>query len=443
MKKIFVSVGLAAAGVAGWSSASAQSLEAGATPKLWNVSASLRGFYDDNYAVAQNKKGSFGFEFTPSVSANVDLPQTDIGVKYTLGLYYYLQRANVGLNPLDVTHQGDLWVDHAFNERWKLNLADSLAVGQDPQLVQGGAVVRVAGNNLANRAQATLNTEWTKPFSTATHYGNNLFIYQNNNNSPTNGANPSNAALLNRIEQNAGIDLQWHFSPETIGFVGYNYSWVRYSGNAEIAIPYNAAPMPWLYYFSDNRDYNTHYGYVGVSHEFGPSLSGSARGGVSDTETLHEYDIQHGGPNGYLSGPSSTSLAPYADLSLTYTYLPGSYVQAGFTHNINSTDVATPSATTGLLTAYQESSVFYMDINHRFNSKLSASLLGQYQYSTYKEGAYNGEGDSTVRAGINLNYLINRHFSADVGYSFDDLISSIPGRANTRNRVYIGLTANY
>jgi hypothetical protein len=207
MKKIFVSVGLAAAGVAGWSSASAQSLEAGATPKLWNVSASLRGFYDDNYAVAQNKKGSFGFEFTPSVSANVDLPQTDIGVKYTLGLYYYLQRANVGLNPLDVTHQGDLWVDHAFNERWKLNLADSLAVGQDPQLVQGGAVVRVAGNNLANRAQATLNTEWTKPFSTATHYGNNLFIYQNNNNSPTNGANPSNAALLNRIEQNAGIDL--------------------------------------------------------------------------------------------------------------------------------------------------------------------------------------------------------------------------------------------
>jgi hypothetical protein len=424
MKKIFVSVGLAAAGVAGWSSASAQSLEAGATPKLWNVSASLRGFYDDNYAVAQNKKGSFGFEFTPSVSANVDLPQTDIGVKYTFGLYYYLQRANNGLDPLDMTHQGDLWVDHAFNERWKLNLADSLAVAQDPELVQGGTPVRVSGNNLANRAQATLNTEWTKPFSTATHYGNNLFIYQNNNNGTP--SNPSYAALLNRIEQNAGIDLQWHFSPETIGFVGYNYSWVRYDGNAQIAPSYGS-----VNYYSSSRDYNTHYGYVGVSHEFGPSLSGSARGGVSDTEMYNDP-----------VSPNS-SLAPYADLSLTYTYLPGSYVQAGFTHNINSTDVATPSATTGRLTAYQESSVFYMDINHRFNSKLSASLLGQYQYSTYKEGGYNGEGDSVVRAGINLDYQINRHFSAGIGYSFDDLISSIAGRANTRNRVYIGLTAKY
>jgi hypothetical protein len=442
MKKIFVSVGLVAAGAAGWSSASAQSLEAGATPKLWNVSASLRGFYDDNYAVVQNKKGSFGFEFTPSVSANVSLPQTDIGIKYTLGLYYYLQRANVGLNPLDVTHQGDLWVDHAFNERWKLNLTDSLAVGQDPQLIQGGAVVRVNGNNLGNRAQATLNTEWTKAFSTATHYGNNLFIYQDNSHNPTNAVNPSNAALLNRVEQNAGIDLQWHFSPDTIGFVGYNYSWVRYEGNAQIA-PFYPGPGPALFYFSDNRDYNANYGYVGVSHEFGPSLSGSARGGVSDTEILHVYDLQHGGPNGYLPGPSSASLAPYADISLTYTYRPGSYLQAGFTHNINSTDVATPSATTRQLTAYQESSVFYTDLNHRFNSKLSASLIGQYQYSTYKEGAYNGEGDSDIRAGVNLNYQINRHFSTEVGYNYDDLISSIQGRANNRNRVYIGLTANY
>ena len=127
MKKIFVSVGLAAAGAAGWSSASAQSMDAAASPKMWNVSATLRGFYDDNYAVAHNKVGSFGFEVTPSVSANVALSQTDLGIKYTLGMAYFLQRADNGINPLDLSHQGDLWVDHAFNESWKLNVADSLA----------------------------------------------------------------------------------------------------------------------------------------------------------------------------------------------------------------------------------------------------------------------------------------------------------------------------
>ena len=47
MKKIFVSIGLAAS-AAGLSSVFAQGMES-ATPKLWNVSGTLRGFYDDNY----------------------------------------------------------------------------------------------------------------------------------------------------------------------------------------------------------------------------------------------------------------------------------------------------------------------------------------------------------------------------------------------------------
>ena len=433
MKKIFVSVGLAAAGAAGWSSASAQSMEADASPKLWNVTANLRGFYDDNYAVAHNKVGSFGFELTPSVSANVALSQTDLGIKYTFGMSYYLQRAQNGINAFDFSHQGDLWLDHAFNENWKLNVADSLAMGQDPQLIQGGAVIRVAGNNIANRATVKLDTEWTQQFSTATHYGNSFFIY--NNNSVTNAANPSEAGLLNRVEENAGIDFQWHFSSETIGFVGYNYSWVRYTGNARIANDYlliTPPSPPWLvHYYSSARDNNTHYGYVGVSHEFGPNLSASVRGGVSDTEMFNDP-----------ISPSS-SLSPYADLSLTYTYFPGCYVQAGFTHNINSTDVASPSTTTHRLTQYQESSVFYMDINHRFNSKFTASLVSQYQYSSYKDGAYGGTGDSDFNAGLNLNYMINRHISAEAGYNFDDLISSISNRGSIRNRVYIGLSANY
>jgi hypothetical protein len=430
MKRFFVSAGLAAS-VAGMTSIHAQSMQAGTSPKLWNVSANLRGFYDDNYSVSSAQKGSFGFEFSPSISANVAFGQTDIGVKYTFGLFYYLQRADNGLNPLDLTHTGDLWLDHAFNERWKLNVTDSLADGQDPQLVQGGAVVRVNGNNLGNRANIKLTTDWTKEFSTAVRYGNNLYIYSNNSN--TNAANPSEAALLNRIEQNAGIDLQWHFAPETIGYVGYNYSWVRYDGNAQIAAPVTIIfPTPRIVqYFSSARDYNAHYGYLGLSHQITPNLTANARGGASIVD-LYNDPVS-----------PSTSVAPYADLSLTYTYRPGSYVQAGYTHNINSTDIATPSAATHQLTAYQESSTFYLDINHRFNSKLSATLLGQYEYSTYKDGAYGGNGDDQINASIDLNYQLNRHLAAQAGYNFSDLLSSIQGRGNARNRVYLGLSANY
>ena len=431
MKRFFVSVGLAA-GAAGVQSAFAQAMDAGATPKIWNISSNLRGFYDDNYAVAHNKQGSFGFELSPSIGANTSFQQTDIGVRYTFGMYYYLQRAQNGIDPLDYTHQGDIWIDHAINERFKVNVTDTLAVGQDPKLVQGGAVVRVSGNNVDNNAKVTLNSEWTRQFSTSTFYGNTLVVYNNDGTNNANGANPSNAALLNRMEQNVGTDFQWHFQPELIGFVGYNFSWVNYNGEGQIAPP---LPPPnnignYTHYYSDARNSRTHYGYVGVSDEFSPSLSGTIRAGVSYTDVYNDPVDPY------------TSLAPYADMSVTYTYMPGSYVQAGFTQDQNATDVVAPNSQ-GQLTQYQETSVFYMDVNHQFNQKLSGSLTSQYQYSTFNSGAYSTNPDQNVSAGLNFNYMINRHFSANTGYNFSELLSDINGRSNSRNVVYLGLSANY
>ena len=432
MKKIFVSVGLAAAGAAGLPSVHAQSMDAGASPKIWNVAANLRGFYDDNYAVAHDKTGSFGFELSPSVSANVALQQTDIGVRYTFGMYYYLQRAQNGIDPLDYTHQGDFWLDHSFNERFKLTLADTVAVGQDPQLVQGGSVIRVNGNNVANTATATLNSEWTRQFSTTTHYGNNLVVYDNGGtNSPS---NPSQAALLNRMQQDVGTTFNWQFQPETTGFIGYDFTWVNYTGNAPIAPQYvliNPPNIRTVNYYSDARNYRTHTGYVGVSEEFSPNLSASVSLGVSSTY-LYNDPIS-----------KETSLSPYANASVTYTYMPGCYVQANFTQGQNATDVSTPSAN-GQLTQYQESSVFTLSLNHQLTTKLSGSLIGGYQYSSYKNGAYeNNTGDSSVSAGLHLNYTINRHFSANAGYDFNELFSTINQRGNSRNVVYLGLGANY
>src|ERR1700761_4483413 len=61
MKKFVVSAGLVAIGAASVQSLMADDANGiAATPKAWNVSASLRGFYDDNYSTAPNKKGSFG-----------------------------------------------------------------------------------------------------------------------------------------------------------------------------------------------------------------------------------------------------------------------------------------------------------------------------------------------------------------------------------------------
>ena len=88
MKKFFVSAGLVAIGATALQSAMAD--ETG--PKYWSAGATLRGFYDDNYNIGNSSKGSFGTEVLPTVSAHLPLGQTDIGIRYTYGLYYYEKR---------------------------------------------------------------------------------------------------------------------------------------------------------------------------------------------------------------------------------------------------------------------------------------------------------------------------------------------------------------
>jgi len=437
MKKTFISIGLAAVGAAGIQSIDAQTsvqptgtptMDTGISPKTWNVAANLRGFYDDNYAVAHNKTGSFGIELTPSISANVAMQQTDVGAKYTFGMYYYQQRQDSGIDALDYTHQGDLWLDHSFNERQKLTIADSLVIGQDPQLVQGGAVIRVNGDNLNNTATVTLNSEWTRLFSTATHYGNTLVDYNNSAASATNS--PSYAALLNRIQQDVGIDFQWAFQPETIGFIGYDFTWLDYTGNAQIAAPFPVGPGKFVNYYSDSRNYYTHYAYLGLTKTFSPNLSGSFRVGASLTDLYNDPVSKE------------NTVSPYANINVTYTYLPGCYVQLGFTQNQNVTDISAVGSN-GQLTQYQESSSVYLDLNHQITSKLSGSLVGSYQHSTFQDGQYNNISENTVSAGIHFDYRINRHFSANAGYDFSELLSTVNQRGNSRNVVYLGLGANY
>ena len=74
------------------------------TSKPWSISASLRGFYDDNY-FAQPKAlaaESFGFEVRPRIAFNLPLEQTYIGGSYTYSMKYYEDRNN---DPIDHTQR--------------------------------------------------------------------------------------------------------------------------------------------------------------------------------------------------------------------------------------------------------------------------------------------------------------------------------------------------
>lgn len=430
MKKLFIFVGLAAAGTASLQAEYAPDLNSMQTTKIWSVSSTLRGFYDDNYTTSPNgnKQGSAGYEISPSLQLSVPLQQTEIGLKYTYGLYYYQERRNQGNDPYDQSHQVDLWLDHAFTERVQGTVKDTLAIGQEPSLLNpGGGPVsqpyRVEGNNLANNANVALTVDWTHEFSTVSTYNNGIYDFQNANGTAT---NPSQAGLLNRLDQSIGTDFQWMVVPETTVLIGYTYEWLLYTAGEPISPGTISHPAT---FYSNERNNDSHIIYAGFQHSFLPNLNVSVKAGAQYTQY-------------YNDSATPDQLTPYVDSTASYTYAPGSYVQLGFQHMQNSSDIAT-TGSNGNITQGEQSSVFSASVNHQITAKLLGSLVGTAQDSRYYQGAYNNNSDWLYSIGANLTYAFNQYFSTEIGYNFDDLQSNVPQTGYSRNRVYLGVTLAY
>ncbi len=427
MKKFVVSVGLAASGAMVLNmSGMAQSALFG-DAKDWNVSSSLQGFYDSNYNIGANQQGSWGIELSPTITATIPLTQTQIGFLYTYGLQWYAQRQNDHVNAYDQQHTVSLWVDHAFNERYDLKVADTFNSGQEPELLAGGGTIyRVNGNNIANNATATLNTEWTRLISTSLSYENNFYDYQSQ----------PYAGQLNRVDNSPALDVQWHLTPETMLFVGYKFNIENYLDGAVIA---NYGPTtpggPLENYYSDSRDNISHFGYVGAQANLLPNLVAAGKVGVQYYETI----------NNPVQNTSDTT--PYADLSLIYTYQPGCNAQMGFTETRNATDVVSVNNTAASnysLTQDLLSSTVYASVNHQLTPKLLLTVIGRYTASQYNGGEFNNEWQYDYSAGVSANYAFTRHVSGQLGYNYDNVAAPAgSGQSYLRNRVYFGFSVAY
>ena len=65
----------------------------------------------------------------------VPLQQTELGLRNTYSMTYYQERESLSQDPIDQSDQLDLWVDHAFTERWQGKVMDTFVVAQEPQLL--------------------------------------------------------------------------------------------------------------------------------------------------------------------------------------------------------------------------------------------------------------------------------------------------------------------
>ncbi len=425
MKKLLTSAGLVAIGVSGLQAAYAPTLSSMQTTKPWSVSAALRGFYDDNYTTSPNniKRSTVGYELTPSASLNLPLDQTFIGLSYEYSLRYFEDRRN---HKYDQSHKFDARLDHAFTERYKLELSDSFVIAQEPEVLSpGGAVaipLRTEGNNVRNLGSISFTAQLTELFGLEFRYQNTFYDYKQDASNAALGA-PSRSALLDRDEHLAAINLRWQLRPETVGIVGYQFGFVDFSSKESIGNdPFTGANIN-----SDIRNSRSHYLYIGADHRFNSQLNASIRLGGQYVDYYKQKD---------------TTVSPYADASLAYQFTPESSIQAGIHHTRTRTDVATIVSGKDV-TSDQEVTAVYAQLNHKITPHLLGSILVQGQRGTFERGTADGDIEYYFLASANLAYQFNTHLLAEAGYNFDRVDSDQSGRSYSRNRVYVGIRATY
>lgn len=426
MKKIVASVGLAAIGASGLQAAT---LPGGDASKPWRISATLRGFYDDNINTlpdgSPNKVDSFGFEISPSASLSWAPEQTSINATYAYSLRYYVRKPSGNTDHYDQTHTFNFLLSHSFNPRYHLDVSDSFVIGQEPDTLRTGAAFttfqRIPGDNIRNYGYIDFSAQMTTLLGFKFGYANTFYDYAD---AHGNAAFPSRSGLLDRLEHTLHLDATWLVQPQTTAVVGYQFKQVNYTAGEEIAINGSGVSI-----FSENRDNREHYAYIGADHTFRPDLTGSVKVGG---RYLDFYKDPTGNGNGF---------GPYAMGSLHWTYAPESYLEAGVSHDMNTTD--TISVIGDSFTQDEESTVVFVTLNHRITPNLVGNITGQFQDSTFNGGAINGLSERYFLIGLNLEYRFNPHLSAHVGYNYDIVDSDVSSRSFARNRVYMGVTASY
>jgi hypothetical protein len=216
--------------------------------------------------------------------------------------------------------------------------------------------------------------------------------------------------------------------------LGYQYGHTDYTAPEYIIFPsppYNSPlGVATTGYMSNVRNTDSHFAFIGADESFTPTLNGSIRAGMQYVD--------------YYNDPvQGNQISPYVDASLTDQYLPGCSGQIGVRHIHNSTDVVGTFGTTPVVD--EETTVIYINDNHKITDRLSATVLAQAQLSSFVGGGsgYNGQMDDFFILQLNFNYQFNPWLAGQAGYNYSKLKSDLPGRGYTRDVMYLGIRASY
>ena len=401
MNKKIITLGVAAIGVAG-----VQAADAG---KVWEVTASLRGFYDDNYTTSPDElaEESWGIEVSPGINFTLgEGTDMEFSAGYAFGMRYYEDRES---DNEDYGHELGISLDKKFSDTSVLLLSNGLVVAQEPEILNGGTPLRIEGDNLRNTFAARYRRILSGSTGVDIGYGNSIFDYEEQYHS----------ALLDRSYNEVSLDVFYGMA-ETEYYAGYRYSSTDFEGDV--------LQVPGLVFNPAARSNHAHAGYVGARHQLDKNILANVRAGVQNVD-YYDFDLMPG-----LIPEDESS--PYVDARMEWEYAEGSKLVAGATLARGATD---------LQAADQEISSVYAQLLHKISGRIHGTLTGRFQDAEISGGGekLDGKEESLLLLGASLTYAIADNIWAEVSYNYDELDSDVPHRSFERNYLSVGIGTTY
>ena len=399
--------------------------------KPFTATVAIREGYDSNpltqsYQSAQDIDSSTYTSIQPSLGYNYIGLQADAALRYDFSGTYYpsinqqydIQYAQTFLGRYT----------YAIDPRTSFTLANNFVYTEQPlvaQFVQAGISPTFNTSTINNLATAQADYRVTDRLSMVTRW-NNTLVYL--------GGNSSNNNYMNN---GAFQQFRLDFTPETVGTFSFDYQLFDYDND-------NA--------FRDNQQVSFS---LGADHTFLPELFFSGRVGIQLNDNFGLTDnsavISAGGMG---SGEQEIGAKPFASISSTWNYEQNSFVSAGFSMQVQQSNLNTAS----------DSEAYTLNLNwdHQFTDKFSViqsffvnlavftpELTQEQTQNLFPGATYQGSGQqTTVTYQCKFAYQFFPYLSAEFGWSYTsygsyfDLNNGLGG-SYTRNQVYLGVRGTY
>jgi hypothetical protein len=373
-------------------------------PLKWSVGVNL--IYDDNVAPSTLRAKESAFSVNPYVGVsfvNVT-PQTTWDVYARLGLIYYFDNPQ---GTEDVHGQSRVGVNltHRFSERLRFSSRNFISYELEPDYSYAYANTRSIKEYFFWQTDNSLGYRWSERFATYTGFQLSGLDYQDVRDN-------------DRFTWMVYTQGRYQLSPQTVLTAEYRYS--QTTGNGV------------------SSDSTNQYLLGGVEHRFSPNTIGILRVGAQ----FRDVD----------NGDNSTS--PYLEFALNSQINQQFRVRAFARYGLESYDtVQTLFLPAMTRVEYDQRKTLRIGVNGEYALSPMLSIFGGVDYipSTYEDGRrvdgsvgpVPDSDEDVINAHIGLSVKFNDYLYGSLSYSHTNSSSDLRGRDYDRNRVSVGVRAEF